>query len=372
MSSAIYPTLPGLSFGVQRTVLPPPVQVRTTPSQREYRARDATVPRYQYALNYEFLRSSAARAELQTLVGFFNARGGSFEAFSFLDPDDNTVSAQQFGVGDGSTTSFQLLRSFGGFAEPVLDPIAPGEFFIAGQPANLLANASFETDTDANGLANSWQIYNTGTTGTVSFARVAGWNGAYAQQISASNLGTGSGDLADLLQPINGVSAWAGKKVSAFVAYKVSAACSLELFVEFYNASLVYLGSVTGGTVAASVSGAWQQLYLLAGTVPAGCDSARFVVKMSARSGSAGACSMTIDGAELVFGNVVQSIFTAPRPSLGADGMVTFSQAPAAGQALSWTGTFYRRVRFVRDQLELTKFMQDLWSGKVELISVKG
>lgn len=197
MSNAIYPVLPGLSFGVQRSVLAPPVQVRTTPSRREYRARDATLPLYQYTLAYEFLRSRAALAELQTLVGFYNARGGSFDSFLFTDPDDASVTAQLFGTGDGSTVAFQLVRAFGGFAEAVPD--------LNGAPA----------------------IYKAGT-----------------------------------LQS-------------------------------------------SGYTVSAT-------------------------------------------------------------------GVVTFSAAPSIGQTLTWTGAFYRRVRFMRDQLDTTKFMQGLWEAKrVELLSLK-
>jgi uncharacterized protein (TIGR02217 family) len=197
MSSAVYPTLPGLAFGLQRSVLPPPVQVRTTPSRREFRALDATIPLYQYSLIYEFLRSRAALAELQTLVGFYNARGGAFDSFLFIDPDDTTVTAQLFGTGDGATMAFQLVRSFGGFAEAV---------------------------TDLNGAPS---LYKAGT-----------------------------------LQS-------------------------------------------SGYTVSAT-------------------------------------------------------------------GLVTFSTAPTTGQALTWSGAFYRRCRFLGDRLDTTKFMRDLWEArKVEFISVK-
>jgi uncharacterized protein (TIGR02217 family) len=56
---------------------------------------------------------------LQTLIGFYNARQGQFDDWLYSDPDDSSVTAQQFGVGDGVTTSFQLVRTFGGFSEPV-------------------------------------------------------------------------------------------------------------------------------------------------------------------------------------------------------------------------------------------------------------
>ena len=122
MSTDLYPALPGLEFGTQRAVLAPPVQVRTTPSQREYRARDATLARYRYTLTYEFLsqRAQFNESQLYTLLGFFLKHGGAFESFLFADPADRAASAELFGTGNGSTTAFQLLRAVGGFSEPVV------------------------------------------------------------------------------------------------------------------------------------------------------------------------------------------------------------------------------------------------------------
>lgn len=55
-----------------------------------------------------------------------------------------------------------------------------------------------------------------------------------------------------------------------------------------------------------------------------------------------------------------------------ANGKVTFVTAPANGAALTWTGSYYRRVRFMRDEADFEKFLQDLWSSKkVELITLK-
>ena len=50
----------------------------------------------------------------------------------------------------------------------------------------------------------------------------------------------------------------------------------------------------------------------------------------------------------------------------------TFVTAPASGASLTWTGQFYKRVRFVRDEVEFERFLVDLWAAKkVELITVK-
>lgn len=55
-----------------------------------------------------------------------------------------------------------------------------------------------------------------------------------------------------------------------------------------------------------------------------------------------------------------------------ADGVnVFFINAPPAGAALTWSGTFEYRVRFEKDSMEFDQFMKDLWQlKKCELVGV--
>ena len=53
-------------------------------------------------------------------------------------------------------------------------------------------------------------------------------------------------------------------------------------------------------------------------------------------------------------------------------GVVTFTSAPAVSASLTWTGQFYKRVRFTTDETEFEAFMYGLWAvKKVEFITVK-
>jgi uncharacterized protein (TIGR02217 family) len=140
VSNLIYPTLPGLDFGVSRSVLVPPVAIKTTPSLREFRARNSSYVRYEYSLAYEFLRTRGSWTELQSIVGFFNLVGGPYDSFLFNDPDDNTATAEQFATGNGTTTVFQLVRAYGGFAEAVYD--FNGAVAIFDNGSNVGAGAS--------------------------------------------------------------------------------------------------------------------------------------------------------------------------------------------------------------------------------------
>lgn len=121
MSLDIFPSLPGLKWGSTRVPMHR-TGVRETPSGREFRTRYFSFPRWRYKLAYEVLRESEGLAELQTLVGFFNARGGAAQRFLYLDPTDCSATRQRLGTGNGAATSFQLVRTWGGVVEPVYAP----------------------------------------------------------------------------------------------------------------------------------------------------------------------------------------------------------------------------------------------------------
>lgn len=58
--------------------------------------------------------------------------------------------------------------------------------------------------------------------------------------------------------------------------------------------------------------------------------------------------------------------------TISSTGVVTFTTAPSAGQSLSWTGSFYFRVRFTNDTQDYDQFMYNLYEMKtINLRSVK-
>lgn len=123
MSTAVFIPPPGTGFPVSRS----PVfatTVQASISGKETRVALQSAPRWKYEMSLNVLRSSAAfeSTEFQYIVGFFNKLLGSFDSFLYSDPDDNAVTGQAIGTGDGSTTAFQLIRAFGGFIEPMLAP----------------------------------------------------------------------------------------------------------------------------------------------------------------------------------------------------------------------------------------------------------
>lgn len=154
MSSTVFPTLVGLAFPVGRT----PVwsgKLQTSISGKNRGLSFWSYPKWQWDLSFNVLRSDSINLELQNLAGFFNAMNGPYgDTFLYQDADDNSITGQQIGVGDGSNLTFQLVRSFGGFIEPILAPNVVSHVYVDG------------TDT------GHWTISNWGssTPGLVTFA----------------------------------------------------------------------------------------------------------------------------------------------------------------------------------------------------------
>lgn len=143
MSTPVFPYLAGASWPVGKKPTFSTV-VAVHASGREVRTQLWQNPVWEFELTIPALNSSAAgqygpigAASLQTLLGFFGMMGGSFGAFVFYDQSDYQVTNQVFATGDGSTTSFQLIRSLGMMTESVIAPVAASTtlYFATGHVA---------------------------------------------------------------------------------------------------------------------------------------------------------------------------------------------------------------------------------------------
>lgn len=113
MSNLVFPVLLGAAVGVKKSPVWSTITQRTA-SLREVRTSLASQPLYNFELPYEFLRFNLGYSELQTLMGFVNQMLGSWDSFLYSDPNDHFAYNQLIATGDGSTTSFQLIRTYGG------------------------------------------------------------------------------------------------------------------------------------------------------------------------------------------------------------------------------------------------------------------
>lgn len=153
-----FPSLAGITFPIKRTAIWSTVQLKAV-SGRESPVARWTYPRWRWDLPFDVLRSAAATPEMQQLAGFFNAQAGPFRAFLYSDADDGQVTDQAFGTGDGTTKTFQLVRAFGGFTEPVF-AATPTAVKVAGVTTTAYTLGSYGkitfTSAPAAGAALTW------------------------------------------------------------------------------------------------------------------------------------------------------------------------------------------------------------------------
>ena len=116
--TSTFPTLSGIRWDVKKRPRFNTI-VQRTASGKEIRSALMSYPLWEFELSYDVLRADSVNHELQTLMGFFEQMLGSCTAFNYTDPTDYSVTAQSIGTGDGVTADFQLVRTLGGFIEPI-------------------------------------------------------------------------------------------------------------------------------------------------------------------------------------------------------------------------------------------------------------
>ncbi len=125
MSLMIFPTVRAPGWNAPRRPTFNTMRVESA-SLKSTTVSFTSQPRWEWDLIFEYIKDNPSDiyqglvdTDMRSLFGFFNARFGSFDNFLFQDPFDNKVTAGAIGVGDGSTTAFQLKRQMGAFLENI-------------------------------------------------------------------------------------------------------------------------------------------------------------------------------------------------------------------------------------------------------------
>jgi uncharacterized protein (TIGR02217 family) len=134
MSNFLFPKIRGLAWNIVKTPTFS-TEIQESLAGREVRLQNFQNPIWEFTLTYEYLqndpkfRDENEQTPLETLVGFFLARGGQFDDFLLNEADltgrleDSLYSGQPIGAGDGATKAFQIVRNVGGFLEAVQNPM---------------------------------------------------------------------------------------------------------------------------------------------------------------------------------------------------------------------------------------------------------
>ena len=146
MTTPVFPSLAGLGLDTPRSV-EWSSSIQTARSGKETIVGNWTYPVYHWELAYDFLRLSPDMLEMQRLTAFFNAAAGQVGRFLYRDPDDNQVTNQLIGMGDGHTCTFQLVRAFGGYVEPIWAPNVVSSITVGGAASSPWSVATFDSTT---------------------------------------------------------------------------------------------------------------------------------------------------------------------------------------------------------------------------------
>lgn len=173
MTTPVFPALAGQSWSVHKKPMMSTI-VASHVSGREVRHQNYQNPVWEFELTFDGLDSTASgawgslgAASLQNLMGFFLSLGGQAGTFIYYDPTDYSVSSQSFGAGDGSTTSFQLVRALGGqFSEAILAPVTTAATLSFPGGATVSATAPVISVGSAVASSSTYSISN----GVVTFA----------------------------------------------------------------------------------------------------------------------------------------------------------------------------------------------------------
>jgi uncharacterized protein (TIGR02217 family) len=118
---------------------------------------------------YNVAHGVKTQAQLEALIAFFRARKGKAYGFRFKDWTDYEAAAQTIGVGDGSTTAFQLVRNYisGGVSEArsIAKPVS-GSVSIYLDVVQQLSGWSID---DASGLVTFSSAPSSGVVVTADF-----------------------------------------------------------------------------------------------------------------------------------------------------------------------------------------------------------
>jgi uncharacterized protein (TIGR02217 family) len=127
-------------------------------SGKEVRLALWTFPRWHWVIDYSYLYDDPANlgtntyTDFRTIMGLHLQSQGVATPFLFDDPTNDTIldsARQNFGTGDGTTATFQLVNNIGGFLEPVQAPAGVGAApaFAGGAAPLIYVNGVLQTVT---------------------------------------------------------------------------------------------------------------------------------------------------------------------------------------------------------------------------------
>jgi len=379
MTLPTFPSLPGIGF-------PKKSPIWSTTKQpsiggQESRFAQWSYPKYRYEYPFELLRNYSGYTEFDSLVAFYNSVNGSAGFWQYTDPKDNTIVNQPLATGDGSTTLFQLVRSKGGFTEPVFLPTAisltrsdflgstlmyptartnfvrnpRGEGAVVGSPGT--------NPTDwAIGAATTTQIVGTGTVGGVPYVDI---------RLHGTQPGSGVALALNIGFDALGMTVTTGNyTMTASVWTQLTAGTlpgNLEIHIGEYASGTSYFP----GTQITS-PGTWQRTATTTTITDPTVTSAAAMLWVYCTGGQTFDFTLRVGGMQFELGSTATSLIlpasgspavtTVTDYGLLSNGVIVMASAPASGASILYTGTYNWLCRFDDDSIDFEAIADGFWS----------
>ena len=402
MTIPTFPTLVGLEWPVTKqpywdTLIQKPI------SGKETRLQLWTYPRYQYTLSFSVLGSGAQVAgttntDWNTLIGFFNQVGGAALPFHFYDANDNSVTAQSLGEGNGTTTTFNFIRSLGGFIEPIQDVTQNSVYvYVNDFQGNLLRVSTSRTNYVEYSAATStspWSLTNlTATTGQLD---PAGNTSAVEFLETVTN---GVHSISQTIQtPLPGnstnlvVSAFI-KPQSRTIAYMKVTNLAGSTYTAYFNlTSTGSIGTTSGSPLSTGItylpSEGYYRCWIEFPSGSSGSTAPVITISPSVSGADAGSyAGNTSDGLYIwgvqlenntTVGNYIGTTSTQATETdysfvtdanWGFTYAITFEYAPLNNAAITATFSYNWPCRFDDDKMAFSQFMSNYWDCKKVVFS---
>lgn len=398
MSDLVFPTLSGQKINIKRRAIYK-TKVQESASGKELRASFWSTPRYRYSLTFAFLRSRDSLLEYQTLADFVGRHQGQFETFLFQDPEDYTVTDHLFGIGDGTTTAFQLQRRLVGTVADPTPTFWPGigsgyEPVYNGTVTSMHLEDDYDIWTLFSTSRTNKTLYSTSDPGFTGSSVYDGKTpsviksdvqdglscvGVTIPIIPQAYVDVSGGYATCEASGTNNASMFTSGVDSTWYCFiKLSRALTTTESIKIrLKGAYTWYGDITINATNSSQYLTWGKSIIDTAT-PSSDLSGRWVVHVGSNIDSPVTVYLTnrqVETGVTVPGMPITTTgVTASRTdyAISSTGLVTFAVPPADDALLTWTGTFYRRVRFASDEHEMERFLSQVWEQKtLELITVK-
>lgn len=285
--------------------------------------------------------------QVEYVAGFFARMRGEAGTFLWMDPDDYRQTGVQIGIGDGVTTGFQLVRNYGGFAEPVRD-VVEGTLKLY-QDGMLLENTTNLLPKE-NCTFEGWTQYLGAKVTLTQNQTVPEWGCTDATRIQISGGSNVIKYFYAVGSPAEGV-AWSEqvyvKNIGSTTVVVASNLNGLNKSIDPGTAALVefkLVGNAAGGSA---------QIQFKSVNIS---DSLDFIAWHPMAEAKPYCTPYT----------------TGTRTMTNSEGLISFGSAPYKGAILTATFDYYWRVAFDSDEATWENFWYNFYRMRnVKLVTVK-